>query len=87
MIQHYVNWGIPLNSLGICLLLAGMTVCARMPRLARDKTCKALAVGVFALGCGAYVVLVEGDMRHSIGARFEGWRGALNSPGIVRESL
>lgn len=60
------------HSLGVTGLLAGLTLLARLPRIAAGWRWKAAGLAAFALGCLAYYQGVDEASRNEIGRMFEG---------------
>jgi hypothetical protein len=67
---HGAIWEILMESLGIALLVAGCTLFARWPRIARAPRWRFAGGFAFILGCWGYVLLVPLAARIEIGALF-----------------
>jgi len=67
------TWQLARNSLGVALLIAGVTLLARWPRIARGKRWWVAGAAAFAVGCFAYTALLPRESRDGIGAVFDQW--------------
>lgn len=66
------RWELFLNTLGISGLIAGVTLFARLPRLAAGRRWKIAGALAFVAGWVLYAALVSGPSRMEIGAIFAG---------------